>query len=1612
MRINHNLMALNARNDMKIVTGKRAKNTEKLSSGYRINRSADDAAGLSISENMRRLIRGLEQGTQNATDGISWTQSGDGALEEASEILHRMTEITIKSLNETNTDADRMALEAEFEHLQSELDKIGKTTTFNEMQIFEQHQIPYYQCEGDVKWDPKQIHSVIQGRNDLTFTYRHPENEPAKTETIIIPPGEYTTQELVDEIDNFLSEYNKSADVELVFEFTEDGFCNANLEGGEVLDSVSGNMSYLLYQMFRGGGYGALIGTTIFPNDYDTLYIERGQNDTLKFTIEELQGGSKEKEIVIPQGSYTKEQIIEYLNTQLADTSVKATEYGSGIRLASEDAIVTGFKGNMFKIDGANATAVYTSVFYDNVKYGEVTQKPAELVGGFVLPLETKDAEHRNYEIDNSNNQLILQPNGAATPITIEIPVGKYTAQQMANKLNDLFAEKQLDLTAERIVNDANTFEGLKIVSNTKGLESRIQMDVNSSAYNTLFVMKEYNSYEVSVSPYTEYRSDSDGVFTGSKDLTGVSSTPLKIESGVNDQFKISINGSEYTITMSAKEYTSAEEIRAEIDEKLNGANAEVGYKGKLQVTLSDGKIKLTGATGQKVNVVRVLAVNNNLGQDHIFQGYKTTTTVQNITDKDSVTLNTKFDGSIDNTENKITIKVDDVVYNVDLPTGDNLSASDIENAIESAIKPQTIYFPIEFTTISATGETINNNFSHTVSGTTRTTSWSRNVQGTSQSQEGIIGGGIQTPAVLQVGVNLKESMVVESSNEEITLTLNGVKKIISLEHGTYTKESLKDALQKKIDDTFGTGMGGALVTLNGNQLVLTSRLPQGQQGRETSISLSTDNSSFLRELNTVRTAPQWSYKALQSNIVINDSNNEFTFQYTKNNVMQDITVALTSGTYNPTSLASELNKQLMGTGISAFTTANGVLYLNADAAGSDVKISYNTAAGGSSAEALFGKMIVEKPAKKTTDTAIQDSITIEAGTSDNFSIVVNGNTKTVTLDPGTYNREQFLTMLNNKLSGSGVKAYLENNKLGYESTDKGSGAYFSISYGSGGNSMKAIYGESSRELSGLDVEIANDGTVKLTTTKAGSTIHVSSNSGGPFQTAEIKQEKVVFSYTDGYHSSVHSYIDGVDLTEPIEINEWNNNLRFIYRNAQDNANTYVYFEIPEGSYTFSQLQDKLQELMDTNANTKDRITATVSASGVRLESVNPGRNYNMSSFGGDFYDKVICKASQQQDTEEVKIQEGQQIVDSAFTVGRKDVKNNTTKIQSGISDELSLILTYGNQEHKLEMKLDGGNYTADTLKVHLQEKVNEQLITLGLPENLIEVGIGGVNTGVHGSNDQNALNFSLSKTIQAPGEGEFIIDGVSGNAAFEIFYQTDGSLEQAYIVGTKNIEKGVMVQPGKDEMSFLVDGVTYDIVIPTGSYTAEEFKKTINQLLQNGNVPLNADLEDGKLKLIHHKMGEHDIRDVSGNAVNNIFFNENGAKGGNSVGHIKMSSENGDSISLEKAIFNTCSLKINSICISKVKNANKALDRLKDALEYVSSIRSNFGSKQNRLEHALRNAENRKENLEYSESKIRDTDMAREMVALSNHNIILQAGQAMLTQARQIPQHVMTLLQ
>ncbi|HAA24911.1 MAG TPA: flagellin, partial [Ruminiclostridium sp.] len=137
MRINHNISALNTYRQLTVNVMAGSKSLEKLSSGYRINRAGDDAAGLAISEKMRGQIRGLEMASKNAQDGISLIQTAEGALNETHAILQRMRELAVQSATDTNTDDDRAELQKEVEQLLSEIDRIATNTEFNTKKLLD-----------------------------------------------------------------------------------------------------------------------------------------------------------------------------------------------------------------------------------------------------------------------------------------------------------------------------------------------------------------------------------------------------------------------------------------------------------------------------------------------------------------------------------------------------------------------------------------------------------------------------------------------------------------------------------------------------------------------------------------------------------------------------------------------------------------------------------------------------------------------------------------------------------------------------------------------------------------------------------------------------------------------------------------------------------------------------------------------------------------------------------------------------------------------------------------------------------------------------------------------------------------------------------------------------------------------------------------------------------------------------------------------------------------------------------------------------------------------------------------------------------------------------------
>ena len=181
MVISHNLQAMNAQCQLGNVSTDIAKNTEKLSSGYRINRAADDAAGLSISEKMRKQIRGLSQASENSQHGVSFVQIADGALTEVHDMLDRMVELTVQAANGTNSSFDRSAIQKEIDQLTKEINRVQETTQFNKISVFSEN--GHSPDEGIFNSNIISAAVLDTGSSKFTFAYIGSDGKASKTES-------------------------------------------------------------------------------------------------------------------------------------------------------------------------------------------------------------------------------------------------------------------------------------------------------------------------------------------------------------------------------------------------------------------------------------------------------------------------------------------------------------------------------------------------------------------------------------------------------------------------------------------------------------------------------------------------------------------------------------------------------------------------------------------------------------------------------------------------------------------------------------------------------------------------------------------------------------------------------------------------------------------------------------------------------------------------------------------------------------------------------------------------------------------------------------------------------------------------------------------------------------------------------------------------------------------------------------------------------------------------------------------------------------------------------------------------------------------------------------
>lgn len=401
MKIQTNIAALNTTNRLKANQTSLTKTLEKLSSGYKINRAADDAAGLYISEEMRAQIRGLKRANLNASDGLSYVYAADAVTQEAVEVLQRMRELTVQSLNDTNTKEDRLIIQKEIDALKQGLNSMSEDVRYNgELKVVEAYDTAYVALEGIRRFDGPIV--IQPGKNDeISFIAN------GKMTSISIPLGQYDSiEELADTMSGLLLEKNS----DIVLTITEDRRLAVQVDNAQEIVKMKGSGASLFFDYHIGSKPGMIIGTTDFSTGDGKLRVYAGKNDTMSFYI----GSTNKVSIIFPPGEYTRDQAIDFMNQQLVGTGAEALPYGDkNISIASDSLAVTGLNGNMFQVD------IHTSVIYDNIFYGDVYKRNSSLSG--MAPLAN------SLSFDTSDFFVLNAVTRTQTPVRLKIELGDLT---------------------------------------------------------------------------------------------------------------------------------------------------------------------------------------------------------------------------------------------------------------------------------------------------------------------------------------------------------------------------------------------------------------------------------------------------------------------------------------------------------------------------------------------------------------------------------------------------------------------------------------------------------------------------------------------------------------------------------------------------------------------------------------------------------------------------------------------------------------------------------------------------------------------------------------------------------------------------------------------------------------------------------------------------------------------------------------------------------------------------------------------------------------------------------------------------------------------------------
>ena len=468
MVVQHNMSAMNANRMLSGVSSAQSKSTEKLSSGYRINRAADDAAGLSISEKMRGQIRGLNQASTNAQDGISLIQTAEGALNESHSILQRMRELSVQAANGTETDDDREAVQNEIEQLQSELTRISDTTEFNTMKLLDGSQSGskvQVSVSKSAESNLKTVDATAQVNKMGAAVAENDGGDSKLSVTVLDKNGNATTTEVTVSYDKTSGKFKANGK-----ELTAAGTANNKADATTVGDALK-----------------EALEATDFGKNYDIT----NNAGTLSFTAKE-KGSTSDAILTSNNGGATTATSV---TPNTGTDEYQQITAGIGVYDGSGN-----IEDKIFTVNGEKFLYVTDPAKlgddYKDVNYVKVTGTNAQNADGSdakTMAALIKSKTGIEAEADKTaKTTLNLKPSSTATGKGIELQIGANEGQTMSFTLDDMSADAlgvgsgSVNLSTQESAKTATTTidAAIKKVSKARGqmgaVQNRLEHTINN----------------------------------------------------------------------------------------------------------------------------------------------------------------------------------------------------------------------------------------------------------------------------------------------------------------------------------------------------------------------------------------------------------------------------------------------------------------------------------------------------------------------------------------------------------------------------------------------------------------------------------------------------------------------------------------------------------------------------------------------------------------------------------------------------------------------------------------------------------------------------------------------------------------------------------------------------------------------------------------------------------------------------------------------------------------------------------------------------------------------------------------------------------------------------